>query len=96
MILLTTANTLVPLINKPTRNANNNPSIIDHIWSNHLYDTFNGVFLLDITDHYPIFTIAPITCPQKRIRVKFSHAGQKLTKLKIEGEHYLNNHVEIN
>ena len=58
------SNSLIPLINKPTRNANNNPSILDHIWSNQLYDTFSGVFLLYITDHYPIFTIAPIKCPQ--------------------------------
>ena len=58
-------NSLIPLINKPTRNANNNPSILDHIRSNQLYDTFNGIFLLDITDHYPIFTIVPINCPQK-------------------------------
>ena len=56
-------NSLIPLINKPTRNANNNPTILDHIWSNQLYDTFNGIFLLDITDHYPIFTIVPINCP---------------------------------
>ena len=54
MILLTTANqapsslsSLIPL----TRNANNNPSINDHIWTNQLYDTFNGIFLLYITDH---------------------------------------------
>ena len=54
-------------------------------------------FLLDITDHYPIFTIAPINCPQKRIRVKFrDHSGQNLAKLKFEVEHYLNNHVQIN
>ena len=46
------SNSLIPLINKRTRNANNNPSILDHIWSNQLYDTFNGIFLLDITDHY--------------------------------------------
>ena len=123
------SNSLIPLINKPTRNANNNPSILDqcfsnylkrrtgsfircardwqvkqagllllfflfsgkypctgkrwytycnsyayhtlnstvldHIWTNQLYDTFNGIFILDITDHYPIFTIAPINCPQK-------------------------------
>ena len=26
------SNSLIPLINKPTRNANNNPSILDHIW----------------------------------------------------------------
>ena len=91
------SNSLIPLIHKPTRNANNNPSIIDHIWTNQLYDTFNGIFLLDITDHYPIFTIAPINCLQKRIRVKFrDHSGQNLAKLKIEVEHYLNNHVQIN
>ena len=46
--------------------------------------------------HYPIFTIAIINCPQKRIRVKFrDHSGQNLAKLKIEVEHYLNNHVQI-
>ena len=45
------SNSLIPLINKPTSNANNNLSILDHIWSNQLYDTFNGIFLLDITDH---------------------------------------------
>ena len=90
-------NSIIPLINKPTRNANNNPSIIDHIWTNQLYDTLNSIFLLDITDHDPIFTIAPINCPQKRIRVKFrDHTGQNLAKLKIEVEHYLNNHVQIN
>ena len=65
------SSSLIPLINKPTRNANKNQSILDHIWSNQLYNTFNGIFLLDITDHYPIFTIVPINYPQKLIRVKF-------------------------
>ena len=88
---------LIPLINKPTRNANDNPSILDHIWTNKLYDTFNGIFLLDITDHCPIFTIAPINCPQKQIRVKFrDHSGHNLAKLKFEVEQYLNTHVQIN
>ena len=90
------SNSLIPLINKPTRNANNNPSILDHIWTNQLYDICNGIFLLDITDHYPIFAIAPINCPQKRISVKFrDHSGQNLAKFKFEVEHYLNNHVQI-
>ena len=31
-------NFLIPLINKPTPNANNNPSILDHIWLNQLYE----------------------------------------------------------
>ena len=90
-------NSLITLINKHTRNANNNPSIIDHIWTNQLYDTFNGIFLLDITDQYPIFTIAPINCPQKRIHVKFRDpSGQNLAKFKFEEKQYLNNHVQIN
>ena len=91
------SNSLIPLINKHTRNANNKPSILDHIWTNQLYDTFNGIFLLDITEHHPIFTIAPINFSQKRICVKFrDHSGQNLAKLKIKVEHYLNNHVQIN
>ena len=91
------SNSLIPLINKPTRNANNNPCVLVHIWTNQLYDTFNGIFLLDITDHYPIFTISKINCPQKRIRVKFrDNSGRNLAKLKFKVEHYLNNHVQIN
>ena len=38
------SNSFIPLINKPTRNANNNRSILDHIWTNLLYGTFNGIF----------------------------------------------------
>ena len=38
------SDSLIPLINKPTCDANNNPSFIDHIWTNQLYDTFNGIF----------------------------------------------------
>ena len=91
------SNSLIPLISKPTRNANDNPSILDHIWSNQLCDTFNGTFLLDITDHYPIFTIVLIDNPHKRIRVQFrDHSGQNIARLKLEVEHYVNNHVKIN
>ena len=91
------SNSLLLLINKPARNAKYNPSILDHIWSNQLYDTFNGIFLLDMTDHSPIFTIAPINRSQKRICVKFRvHSGLNLAILKLEVEHYVNNHVQIN
>ena len=43
---------LIRLFNKPTRNANNNLSILDHILTNQLCDTFNCIFLLDVTNHY--------------------------------------------
>ena len=91
------SNSLIPLINTPTRNTNNNPGILDHIWSNQLYDTFNSIFLLDKTDHYSIFTIVPINCPQKRIRIKFrEHSRQNIARLKLEVERYVNNHLQIN
>ena len=91
------SNSLIPLINKSTLNVNKNPSILDHIWSNQLYDTFNGIFLLYITNHYPIFTIVPINCPQKRIRVKLrDHSRQNIARLKLQVERYVNNHVQIN
>ena len=62
-----------------------------------MYDTFNDIFLLDTIDHYPIFTIVPINCPQRRIRVKFrDHSIQNIARLKLEVEHYVNNHVQIN
>ena len=52
---------------------------------------------ITISYHYPIFTVAPINCPQNRICVKFSnHSGKNLAKLKTEVGHYLNNHVQIN
>ena len=54
-------------------------------------------FLVDVTDHYQIFTIVPLNCPQKRTRAIFrDHSGQNLAKLKIEIEHYLNNRAQIN
>ena len=43
-----------------------------------------------------MFTIAPINCLQKRNRIKVrDRSGQNLARLKIEVEHYLNNHVPI-
>ena len=38
------SNSLIPLINKPTRNANKNPSIIDHIWTTQQLMTHSMVF----------------------------------------------------
>ena len=48
--------------------------------------------------HNPIFTIIPINCPQKRIRVKFrDHSRQNIARLELEVErYYVGSHVEIN
>ena len=45
---------------------------------------------------YPIFTIVPINCPQKRIRVKLrDHSRQDINRLELEEERYVCSHVEI-
>ena len=96
------SNSFIPLINEPTHNVDNNSSILDHIWSNELYNTFSGIFLADITHHYTqyVFTIVPLTVldrPQKRIRVRYlDHSWENLAKRKLEVKHYLNNHLQIN
>ena len=41
--------------------------------------------------HYTIFTIVPINCLQKRIRIKFTDDnGQNIARLKLEVKHYVN------
>ena len=99
MILLTTATqtpSSLSSINPLTMLILANASIINHIWTNQLDDIFNGVFLLDITD-LPLPNI--YHCPNQLSSEANSfrdHSGQKLAKLNIEVEHYLNNHVQIN
>ena len=51
---------LMPIVNKPTRIHNVSASLIDNIYcnnikSNHLI--FDGIFLCDITDHFPVFCV---------------------------------------
>ena len=50
---------LFPLINKPTRIHNESATLIDNIFSNNIFDNklVNGIFLTDISDHLPVFTI---------------------------------------
>ena len=45
-----------PLIDKPTRVANDNNSLIDNITNNNYSHKYNGILLNDISDHYHIFT----------------------------------------
>ena len=48
----------IPLINKPTRVTKDSASIIDNIFTNNLNELSNclhGIFVTDISDHYPIF-----------------------------------------
>ena len=50
----------LPMINKPTRVTTDSATIIDNIFTNNAIDLNNclhGIFITDISDHYPIFHI---------------------------------------
>ena len=54
------ANSLFPLITKPTRVQRNSATIIDNIFLNCNADDItmiNGILYTDISDHFPIFTV---------------------------------------
>ena len=56
---LLSANTLLPLITRPTRYGNQSDTLIDNIITN-MYDggnNFSGIILDDLSDHLPIFLI---------------------------------------
>ena len=52
-----------PLINKPTRVKGDSATLIDNIFSNNMdiNNLSNGIFYVDISDHFPIFTITSNT-----------------------------------
>ena len=50
------SNYIHPLINKPTRVTQISAFLIHHTWSNNPAGTSSGIIVLDVTDHYPIFT----------------------------------------
>ena len=51
---------LVPIVNKPTRVAKNNATLIDYIITNSFTDQENltGILKTDISNHFPIFNIS--------------------------------------
>lgn len=50
------SNSLIPLINKPTRTTDTTETIIDNIFCNNLSGhNSSGILLNDVSDHFPIF-----------------------------------------
>ena len=50
----------MPLINRPTRISKSSATIIDNIFTNNhsdLVDSYQGILISDISDHFPIFHI---------------------------------------
>ena len=74
-----------PLINIPTQVTANTASCLDHnIWYNNFNSLISGSFsfLLDVSDHYPVFTTLYLNVSNDPIKVHFQdHSHEHLNKL---------------
>ena len=68
---------LAPIVNKPARVTKNNATLIDYIITNSFIDqqNFTGIFKIDISDHFLIFTIS--------MKQRLDSSNQKVTIRKI-------------
>ena len=66
-------NSMIPIINKPTRVTRKTATAIDHILTNCFIDKFfkTAIFKSDISDHFPICFIIPSTKPKKKSKTSF-------------------------
>jgi exonuclease III len=58
---------LHPLINKPTRITLESCTLIDNIFTNAIEEFNSGIFINDISDHLPVFTIFPLGFRQQNV-----------------------------
>ena len=60
-----------PLINKPTRITSQSVTLIDNILTNvHDQQTKSGIWVVDISDHLPVFTVLPNTAQKSNNKKK--------------------------
>ena len=48
---------IYPLIHSPTRVTNDTATLIDNIFTNTISDLHSGIFLVDVSDHFPVYCI---------------------------------------
>ena len=79
------SNSFFPLINIPTRVTDNSAKCLDQIWFNNFNIAFSGSFIVDITDHYPIFTILNFVVDKKPITKVFrDHSDRSMECMSVE------------
>ena len=71
---------LIPLINKPTRVADNSQTLIDNIFTNLHPIPTAGVIVADISDHFPIFARTSLA-----LRSSCTESYDKLTRKFTQG-----------
>ena len=74
----------LPLIACITRPSGDGGRCLDHIWHNQFYQTYSGVLEVDITDHFPVFTVMEIGAHHKNLMCKIfrDHSDKSIEKLK--------------
>jgi len=84
---------LMPLITVPTRINNDSQTLLDNIWTNQLAISMSGVFVVDVTDHFPIFVVAYHSIESNYIFKHFrDHSPQSLYELKSSVRSYVLNY----
>jgi len=58
------ANSILPIITKPTRITDQTATLIDHIYTNSVQNLTAGILTIDITDHPPILCIVKTQPPR--------------------------------
>ena len=56
-------------VTQPTRQCNNNSSLIDHVYTRSRRTLRSDIIISDIPDHYPMLTVYP-KCRAKREKIK--------------------------
>lgn len=93
-----------PLINKPTRITTDSITLIDNILTNvHDIQAKSGIWIVDISDHLPVFTILPIKTKSKEIKKyinkrTFTQEGLDIFKQDLQNHEWsdLNNIEDVN
>lgn len=80
---------LFPLITKPTRITSQSATLIDNIFTNINKDiVMSGIFMADISDHLPIFTVVKYDnnkkTTYKTLKLKRNRSKQAIEKLNNE------------
>ena len=76
----------IPLITRPTRVTSKSATLIDNIYTNnlkHLQNTLSGLLITDISDHYPVFHIHPVSIEKETDVFFWKRCLNTVNKLKF-------------
>ena len=91
-----------PLINIPTRVTDSTAKCIDHIWYNKFDVSLCGSFVVDVSDHYPVFAVIDTPIDSNMTKKTFrDHSNRSLQLLEdmipdVVDAYWRHNFVDVN